>query len=76
MRRATRSAKCSRQRSSRLCRPSPEEALALLRRLTKKGDIPSINAVVDICNLVSIRYALPVAAFDLAAITGGVTVSE
>ena len=49
-------------------------AEALLRRLTKKGDIPSINAVVDICNLVSIRYALPVAAFDLAAITGSVTV--
>jgi DNA/RNA-binding domain of Phe-tRNA-synthetase-like protein len=40
-------------------------AEALLRRLTKKGDIPSINAVVDACNLVSIRYALPVAAFDL-----------
>ena len=49
-------------------------AEALLRRLTKKGDIPSINAVVDICNLVSIRYGLPVAAFDLAAVTGGITV--
>jgi DNA/RNA-binding domain of Phe-tRNA-synthetase-like protein len=49
-------------------------AEALLRRLTKKGDIPSINAVVDICNLVSIRYALPIAAFDLAAVTGGITV--
>ena len=49
-------------------------AEALLRRLTKKGDIPSINAVVDICNLVSIRYALPVAAFDLAAVSGGITV--
>ena len=49
-------------------------AEALLRRLTKKGDIPSINAVVDICNLVSIRYALPVAAFDLAAVTSGITV--
>ncbi|MGH3626599.1 MAG: B3/B4 domain-containing protein, partial [Sciscionella sp.] len=32
---------------------------ALLRRLTKKGDIPSINLLVDIGNLVSIRYALP-----------------
>ena len=49
-------------------------AAALLRRLTKKGDIPSFNAVVDICNLVSIRYALPVAAFDLAAVSGGITV--
>jgi lysyl-tRNA synthetase class 2 len=36
-------------------------AEALLRRLTKKGDIPSINCVVDLCNLVSIRYGLPVA---------------
>jgi len=49
-------------------------AEALLRRLTKKGDIPSINAVVDICNLVSIRYALPVAAFDLGALQGGIAV--
>lgn len=49
-------------------------AEALLRRLTKKGDIPSINAVVDVCNLVSIRYSLPVAAFDYQAIGGGITV--
>jgi DNA/RNA-binding domain of Phe-tRNA-synthetase-like protein len=47
---------------------------ALLRRLTKKGDIPSINAVVDLCNLVSIRYALPVAAFDLRSLVPPVTV--
>lgn len=47
---------------------------ALLRRLTKKGDIPCINAVVDICNLVSIRYALPVAAFDRRDLTGPITV--
>lgn len=49
-------------------------AEALLRRLTKKGDIPSINTLVDICNLVSIRYALPVAAFDRAALGRGITV--
>jgi DNA/RNA-binding domain of Phe-tRNA-synthetase-like protein len=47
---------------------------ALLRRLTKKGDIPSINAVVDLCNLVSIRYALPVAAFDLRLLQPPITV--
>jgi DNA/RNA-binding domain of Phe-tRNA-synthetase-like protein len=46
-------------------------AEALLRRLTKKGDIPSINALVDVCNLVSIRYALPVAALDARAVQGG-----
>jgi DNA/RNA-binding domain of Phe-tRNA-synthetase-like protein len=49
-------------------------AEALLRRLTKKGDIPSINAMVDICNLVSIRYALPVAAIDRRHLQGTITV--
>lgn len=49
-------------------------AEALLRRLTKKGDIPGINAMVDLCNLVSIRYALPVAAFDLRALQLPITV--
>lgn len=49
-------------------------AEALLRRLTKQGSIPSINALVDIGNLVSIRHALPVAVFDQRAITGGTTV--
>jgi DNA/RNA-binding domain of Phe-tRNA-synthetase-like protein len=49
-------------------------AEALLRRLGKQGDIPSINALVDLGNLVSIRYALPVAVVDLAGIDGGITV--
>jgi DNA/RNA-binding domain of Phe-tRNA-synthetase-like protein len=52
-------------------RSAPE---ALLRRLTKKGDIPSINALVDLCNLVSIRYALPIAAVDTRRVQGGITV--
>jgi DNA/RNA-binding domain of Phe-tRNA-synthetase-like protein len=49
-------------------------AEALLRRLTKQGSIPSINTLVDIGNLVSIRYALPVAVFDQASASGGTTV--
>lgn len=49
-------------------------AEALLRRLTKKGDIPSINTLVDIGNLVSIRYGLPVAIFDRREIQGAITV--
>ena len=49
-------------------------AEALLRRLTKKGDIPSISALVDLCNLVSIRYGLPVAAFDACLLNGPITV--
>lgn len=47
---------------------------ALLRRLTKKGSIPSINSLVDIANLVSIRYRLPVAFFDRQHIQGPITV--
>jgi len=49
-------------------------AEALLRRLTKQGDIPSINVLVDLANLVSIRYALPVAVFDQRDVVGGTTV--
>ena len=49
-------------------------AEALLRRLTKQGSIPSINALVDIGNLVAIRHGLPVAIFDQRAVTGGTTV--
>lgn len=47
---------------------------ALLRRLSKSGDIPTINSLVDIANLVSIRHRLPVAAVDLAGISGAITV--
>lgn len=49
-------------------------AEALLRRLTKKGDIPNVNTLVDIGNLVSIRYGLPVAVFDTRDLRGAVTV--
>jgi DNA/RNA-binding domain of Phe-tRNA-synthetase-like protein len=49
-------------------------AEALMRRLSKHGDIPSINAMVDCANLISIRYALPVAVFDTRALTLPVTV--
>ncbi len=47
---------------------------ALLRRLTKQGDIPSINRLVDIGNLVSIRHELPIAVFDTRALQLPVTV--
>jgi DNA/RNA-binding domain of Phe-tRNA-synthetase-like protein len=49
-------------------------AEALLRRLTKKGDIPSINTLVDIGNLLSVRYALPVAVIDTQNVQGAITV--
>jgi DNA/RNA-binding domain of Phe-tRNA-synthetase-like protein len=49
-------------------------AEALLRRLTKKGDIPGINLLVDLGNLISIRYAMPLAMFDLTHAAGTITV--
>jgi len=49
-------------------------AEALLRRLIKQGELPSIGTLVDLANLVSIRHALPVAVFDLRSIAGGLTV--
>lgn len=47
---------------------------ALLRRLAKQGEIPSVSPLVDLGNLVSIRYAVPVAVFDIAGITRAITV--
>jgi DNA/RNA-binding domain of Phe-tRNA-synthetase-like protein len=49
-------------------------AEALLRRLTKQGDIPNINTLVDIGNLISIRYAVPVAIVDVRHVAEGITV--
>ena len=49
-------------------------AEALLRRLTKQGELPSIGTLVDLANLVSIRYALPVAVFDRHGTSGGTIV--
>lgn len=49
-------------------------AESLLRRLSKAGDVPTINLLVDVGNLISIRYALPVAFFDQAKASGGTTV--
>lgn len=49
-------------------------AEALLRRLTKQGEIPSLNLLVDLGNLVAVRHRLPVAVLDAAAITGSLTV--
>jgi DNA/RNA-binding domain of Phe-tRNA-synthetase-like protein len=49
-------------------------AEALLRRLTKQGNIPSINTLVDMGNMVSIRYGLPVAVLDSAQVADPLTV--
>ncbi len=49
-------------------------AEALLRRLTKHGSIPSINLLVDLGNLLAIRFGQPVAVFDQAPVSGVTTV--
>jgi DNA/RNA-binding domain of Phe-tRNA-synthetase-like protein len=49
-------------------------AEALLRRLTKQAELPSIGTLVDLANLVSIRHSLPVAVFDRAAVHGAIVV--
>ncbi len=43
-------------------------AEALLRRFRKEGDLPRLHPLVDLCNAVSLAFALPVAVFDLAGV--------
>ncbi|MBA9006828.1 B3/B4 domain-containing protein [Thermomonospora cellulosilytica] len=43
---------------------------ALLRRFRKEGRLPRIHPLIDLCNAVSLAYAIPVAALDVARITG------
>src|SRR5467141_1201096 len=45
-------------------------AEALLRRVVAGKDLPQINAVVDVINLVSVESRLPVGLYDLAHVTG------
>jgi len=45
-------------------------AEALLRRFRREGDLPRLHPLVDLCNAVSLAYALPVAVLDLAGVAG------
>lgn len=38
---------------------------SLLRRLRKEGDLPAIHPLIDLCNALSVAFALPVAALDM-----------
>ncbi|WP_433674275.1 B3/B4 domain-containing protein [Microbacterium gorillae] len=49
---------------------------ALLRRFKKDGELPSIHPLVDLCNAVSVAYAIPIAVFDLDHVTGDLTVTH
>lgn len=45
-------------------------AEALLRRFRREDSLPLLHPLVDLCNAVSLAYALPVAVFDLAEVAG------
>jgi DNA/RNA-binding domain of Phe-tRNA-synthetase-like protein len=47
---------------------------ALLRRFRKEGDLPRLHPLIDLCNAVSLAYAIPIAVFDAARIDGGLEV--
>lgn len=49
-------------------------AESLLRRYRKEGALPRLHPLVDLCNAVSIAYAIPIAALDLSRITGNLEV--
>jgi DNA/RNA-binding domain of Phe-tRNA-synthetase-like protein len=49
-------------------------AESLLRRYRREGALPSIHPLVDLCNAVSLAYAIPVAVLDLAGVAGDLTV--
>ena len=43
-------------------------AESLLRRFRKEGSLPRLHPLVDLCNAVSLAFAIPVAVFDAAEI--------
>ncbi len=49
-------------------------AEALLRRFRKEDRLPQVHPLVDLCNAVSLAFALPVAAFDLDQVAASLEV--
>src|SRR5579859_411841 len=47
---------------------------SLLRRFRKEGSLPALHPLVDLCNAISVAYAIPVAVLDAAQITGSLEV--
>lgn len=41
---------------------------SLLRRFRKEGSLPHIHPLIDLCNAISLAYAIPIAVFDVARI--------
>ncbi|ACZ88188.1 B3/B4 domain-containing protein [Streptosporangium roseum] len=47
---------------------------SLLRRFRKEGALPRIHPLIDLCNAISLAFAIPVAVFDVAEISGSLEV--
>jgi len=43
---------------------------SLLRRFRKEKALPQIHPLIDLCNAISLAFAIPVAVFDISKITG------
>ena len=48
---------------------------ALLRRILQGKELPSINLLVDLYNLISVKHALPVGCDDLDQVDGNITLT-
>ncbi|NOS67236.1 MAG: hypothetical protein HOO67_02630 [Candidatus Peribacteraceae bacterium] len=49
-------------------------AESLLRRYRKDRSLPRFHPLVDLCNALSMAFAIPIAVYDAAQITGGIEV--
>lgn len=47
---------------------------SLLRRFRKEGELPQIHPLIDLCNSISLAFAIPVAVLDTSQIVDGVEV--
>ena len=47
---------------------------SLLRRFKKEGALPRIHPLIDLCNAISMAFAIPVAVLDVACIRGDLQV--
>ncbi|MET0133272.1 MAG: phenylalanine--tRNA ligase beta subunit-related protein [Kibdelosporangium sp.] len=47
---------------------------SLLRRFRKERSLPRIHPLIDVCNAISLAFAIPIAVFDIAEITEGLDV--
>jgi DNA/RNA-binding domain of Phe-tRNA-synthetase-like protein len=49
-------------------------AESLLRRYRKEGTLPAVHPLVDLCNAMSLGYAVPIAVLDADRVSGPLTV--